>query len=239
MKHFHAGSISVILHVLVIAGLLLFAANHGSLFKRQREARPELTVAFGNIELAQEEARPQEPPRVEPPSQPDEIPIQQKQDPPKTPRPQTIRQNNRVVRKMPVKPTDMPTEKPPTPQEIANAINNSVSGVKSGNTRPLTADERSRNESLIASVLYKAWDPPSREASAFPPPTVGFRVRPGGLIVDPRILKSSGNAAFDKSALDAVGRVGTIPGLSEKFIAECQKEEIVVEFKLRDMMNAL
>ena len=58
--------------------------------------------------------------------------------------------------------------------------------------------------------------------------------RAGGRIADPRILKSSGNAVFDHSALDAVRRVGTIPGLSDKFIYECQKEELKVEFKLRD-----
>ncbi len=249
MKYFRAGAISVTLHVLVIAGLLLFAAKRGCLSHDAEHS--ELTVAFDNVEVEQENPRGPEPPKVETPPEPDEIPIPQKPEqqkdkatqpkpekppePPKNPKPQPIEKGNRVIRKPTAKPTEKPSEKQPlTPEEIADALNNSVNVNRPKNPTPLATDERSQNESLIASVLYKAWAPPSREASTFPPPTVGFFVRPGGRIDAPRILKSSGNDAFDKSALDAVRRVGTIPGLSDKFITECQKEELKVEFKLRD-----
>ncbi len=249
MKYFRAGVVSVVLHVLVIGGLLFYATIRGCLFKKQKVELVEFTIAVDPVEVEEEKPKAPEPPKVEPKPQPkpDDIPVQKKPEPPKKkepPKPEKkpeppkkkeppkIEKGRRITKKPPVQSTVTPRERQTlTDEEIRKWLDKRV---KIGETTSLPKNDLSLNYSLIKNALYDAWNQPSREAAGTKPAEVGFKVGPGGRIANPRIITSSGSPAFDQSALDALRRVGSIPGLSAEFINQFAKEELVIEFKLSD-----
>ena len=94
MKYFRAGVVSVILHVLVIGGLLFYAAIKGCLFKKQKVELVEFTIAVDPVE---EEAPPKpkepEPPKPEPKPEPkpDDVALPKPKPKPEPPKPKPKR----------------------------------------------------------------------------------------------------------------------------------------------------
>ncbi len=250
MKYFRAGVVSVILHVLVIGGLLFYAAIKGCLFKKQKVELVEFTIA---VDPVAEEAPPKpkepEPPKPEPKPEPkpDDVALPKpkpkpeppkpkpKPEPPKPkpkPEPPKIEKGKRVTKKPPVQTTVKPKEKQTlSDEEIRKWLDKRV---KIGATTSLPQNDLSLNFSLIKNALYDAWNQPPREAAGFRPAEIAFTVGLGGRITNPRLQVSSGSAAFDQSALDAVKRVGSVPGLSAAFLNEFSGKDIVIDFKLSD-----
>ena len=248
MKYFRAGVVSVILHVLVIGGLLFYAAIRGCLFKKQKVELVEFTIAVDPVAAEEEKPKEPEPPKPEPkpePPKPDDIavpkkteqkpkpkPEPKKPDPPKKKEPPKIEKGPRVTKKPPVQTTVKPKERQTlSDEEIRKWLDKRV---KIGATTSLPQNDLSLNFSLIKNALYDAWNQPPREAAGSRPAEIAFTVGAGGRITNPRLQASSGSAAFDQSALDAVKRVGSVPGLSAAFLNEFSGKDIVIDFKLGD-----
>ena len=254
MKYFRAGVVSVILHALVIGGLLFYAVIKGCLFKKQKVDLVEFTIAVDPVEVEEEKPKEPEPPKVEPkpatpkpddiaipkkkpeppkpPKKPDPPKPEKKPEPPKKPKPQDIKQNKRVTKKPPVQTTVTPKEKQTlSDEEIKKWLDKRV---KIGATTSLPQNDLSLNFSLIKNALYDTWNQPPREAAGSRPADIAFTVGPGGRISNPRLQTSSGSASFDQSALDAVKRVGSVPGLSAAFLKEFSGKDIVIGFALSD-----
>ena len=250
MKYFRAGVLSVILHVLVIGGLLCYATISGCLFKKQKIELVEFTIAVDPVEVEEEKPKEPEPPKPEPkpdPPKPDDVAVptpkpkpeppkpKPKPEPPKPkpkPEPPKIEKGKRVTKKPPVQTTVKPKERQTlSDDEIRKWLDKRV---KIGATTSLPQNDLSLNFSLIKNALYDAWNQPPREAAGSRPAEIAFTVGAGGRITNPRLQASSGSAAFDQSALDAVKRVGSVPGLSAAFLNEFSGKDIVIDFKLGD-----
>ncbi|MBQ7722021.1 MAG: TonB family protein [Kiritimatiellae bacterium] len=245
------GIISVLGHVVVIGLLLSYASIKGCQMRRKPIEIKELTIAIDPFE---EEAKPVEETKVEvpktpPPPKPDDIALQKKPppkkpDPPKKPEPKKpepkkpekpkIEKGKRVTRNPPpIKSMVKPKEKQTlTDEEIKKWLDKRVP-IRAGETTSLPTSDYSLYLSIIKQSLYDAWDQPSREAAGTRPAEIAFELGAGGRILNPRVNKSSGSAAFDASALDAVRRTGSISGLSADFIRECGRGGIVIEFVLQ------
>lgn len=241
------GVISVVGHVVVIAILLSYASIKGCQMRRKPLEIKELTIAIDPFE---EEAKPVEETKVEvpktppPPPKPDDIALEKKSppkkpDPPKKdekkpePKKPKIEKGKRVTRNPPIKSTVKPKEKQTlTDEEIKKWLDKRIP-IRVGETTSLPTSEDSLYVSIIIRTLYDAWDQPSRESAGTRPAQVAFNIGAGGRISNPRIVSSSGSAAFDASALDAVRRTGSISGLSADFIRKCERDGIVIDFVLK------
>ncbi len=246
MKYVRSSIISVILHVLVVGGVLFYTVLSGCIFKKQPVEIVEFTIAVDPVEEEEPEPEPKEPeppkPAPEPPK-PDDIAIPKpKPDPPKPkPKPEPpkpkpkpkpkIEKGKRVTKKSPVKSKVKPKDKPLSDAEIQKWLGKRV---KIGERNSLPKNDLSLNFSLIKNALYDAWNQPAREAAGFRPAEVIFSIGPGGRVQNPRLQTSSGSDVFDQSALEAVRRTGSIPGLSAAFLQEYRNQDIVIEFKLSD-----
>lgn len=251
MKYFRAGVVSVILHALVIGGLLFYAVIKGCLFKKQKVEIVEFTIAVDPMEAEEEKLKEPEPPRPEPKPEPkpDDVALPKpkpKPDPPKPkpkpeppkpkpkpkPEPPKIEKGRRVTKKPPVQSTVTPKEKQTlSDEEIRKWLDKRV---KIGATTSLPQNDLSLNFSLIKNALYDTWNQPPREAAGSRPADIVFTIGPGGRISNPRLQNSSGSASFDQSALDAVKRVTSVPGLSAAFLKEFSGKDIVIGFALSD-----
>ena len=234
MRYFRASLISVILHVLVIGGVLIYAVLRGRLFKKQPIEIVEFTIAVEPVEEEAPAPEPDpEPPKPEPePPKPDDIALpkpEPKKPEPKKPEKPKIEKGKRVVKKPPVKSTVTPKDKPLSDAEIQKWLGKRV---KVGERNSLPKNDLSLNFSLIKNALYDAWNQPAREAAGFRPAEIAFSIGPGGRIQNPRLQTSSGSEVFDQSALDAVRRTGSIPDLSAEFLREYRNQDLVIEFKL-------
>lgn len=244
------GIISIVGHVVVIGLLLSYASIRGCQMRRKPIEIKELTVAIDPFE---EEAKPVEETKVEPPKTPppppktDDIAIEKKPEPkkpepkkeekkpePKKPERPKIEKGPRVTRKPPpIKSTVKPKEKQTlTDEEIKKWLDKRVP-IRAGETTSLPTSDYGLYLSIIKQALYDAWDQPSREVAGTRPAEIAFDIGMGGRITNPRVSKSSGSAAFDASALEAVRRTGSISGLSADFIRECGRGGIVIEFQIR------
>ena len=252
MRYFKSSILSIVLHVVVIGGLLFYTAIRGCLFKKQKVELVEFTIAVDPVEEepppAPKEPEPTPQPKPDPKPKPDDIALQKKKpdppkkkpDPPKEqkkpeqkkPEKPKIEKGKRVTKKPVVPSTVKPKEKQTlTDEEIRKWLGKRV---KVGETTSLPQNDLSLNFSLIKNALYDAWNQPSRETAGNRPAEVAFRVGPGGHIQNPHLQTSSGSAAFDQSALEAVRRVGSIPDLTAEFINQFKGQDLVIEFKLSD-----
>ncbi len=250
MRYFKSGILSIILHVVIIGGLLFYTAIRGCLFKKQKVELVEFTIAVDPVEEEPPPApKEPEPPKPEPKPapKPDDIPVPKKEQPKPKPKPEPPKPKPKPEPKKPEKPkiekgkrinkpvvksTVKPKEKQTlTDEEIKKWLGKRV---KIGETTSLPQNDLSLNFSYIKKALYDAWNQPSREAAGTRPAEIAFSIGPGGRILNPRLQTSSGSAAFDQSALEAVRRVGSIPDLTAEFINNFKGQDLVIEFKLSD-----
>lgn len=231
---------SVAIHAAFLAVLALGGAIGGCRLRKQPLELSEFTIAV-EPSAAEEAPPPQPKPEVKPPPdppKPDDIapPKPQpkpkpkpkpkpepkkeekkkpepKKEPPKKPE---IKKGKRVTRKVEstVKPKERQTL---SDAEIEKWLNKRA---KIGETTSLPKNEVSLNASLLKNGIYDAWTPPPRSASGTRPAIVSFKISADGTLHSPRIVESSGSSAYDASCLEAVHRVGRVPGLSAAFIRE-------------------
>lgn len=242
MKYFRASVISVIAHVAVFIIAISYAAISGCRFKKQKVELVEFTIAVDQF-IEEEPPAPKEEVKKSPPEPPpkkDDIAIKKepkkpepKKPEPKKPEPKKakpkIEKGKRVTK--PVVKSDI---KPKTKQTLSDAeiqkwLNKRV---KIGETTSLPQNDLSLNFSILKNAIDTAWYQPPREAAGFRPAEITFNIGPGGRISNPRIAISSGSVVFDKSAIDAINRIGSLPDLSAEFIK--QYKELTIEFKLKD-----
>ena len=247
MRYFKSSILSIVLHVAVIGGLLFYTAIRGCLFKKQKVEIVDFTIAVDPVEEEPppSESKVESPKSKVPEPKKDDIALPKKEkpkpeppkpkpkpEPPKKKDPPKIEKGKRVTKKPVVKSPVKPKEKQTlTDEEIRKWLGKRV---KIGETTSLPQNDLSLNFSLIKNALYDAWNQPSRETAGNRPAEVAFRVGPGGRIQNPRLQTSSGSAAFDQSALEAVRRVGSIPDLSAEFLNQFRNQDLVIEFKLSD-----
>lgn len=238
---------SIVIHAAFLAILVLGGAIGGCRLRKQPLEITDFTIA---VDPAEAEETPPPPPKPEiktppPPPRPDDI-VQPKKDPPKPkpkpkPKPEEkkkpepkkeqpkkpeIKKGKRVTRKIdsPVKPKERQTL---TDAEIEKWLNKRA---KIGETTSLPKNEISLNASLLKGSLYEAWTPPPKSASGVRPAIVSFKISADGTLHSPRLVESSGSPAYDATCLEAVRRVGRVPGLSAAFIRE-YGAECPFEFK--------
>ena len=72
--------------------------------------------------------------------------------------------------------------------------------------------------------ITKKWTPPQTDKDA--DVTVEYTIMKNGYVKDPRIVKSSGNNAIDKSAIDALNNASPLPPLPLSY----DKDSINVKF---------
>lgn len=243
---------SVVIHAAFVAILVLGGAISGCRLRKQPLEIADFTIA---VDPAEAEETPPPPPKPEvktppPPPKPDDI-VQPKKDPPKPkkkdppkpkkdppkkdppkkdpPKKPEIKKGKRVTRKVEsnVKPKERQTL---TDAEIEKWLNKRA---RVGETTSLPKNEISLNASLLKNGIYDAWTPPPRSASGTRPAVVSFKISADGTPYSPRIVESSGSAAYDASCLEAVRRVGRVAGLSAAFIRE-YGADCPFEFKQTD-----
>ena len=101
-------------------------------------------------------------------------------------------------------------------------------GARPGQTDSIEPGELQKNFLKIQKALYAAWDKPPR-ADVRRPVVARIGFDSFGNIVSRKIETSSGNAALDKSVMDALNRVRRVDNLSEKFLASHKSVSIDFE----------
>jgi colicin import membrane protein len=106
-------------------------------------------------------------------------------------------------------------------------------GATPGVRNTVSDDEIARCLLLVKRALYAVWHPPSRSEAGNRPAEVELRMGPGGQILGARLVRSSGNPAYDRSALQAADSVGRVEGLTTAFLR--RYERLTVAFQLEDL----
>ena len=120
--------------------------------------------------------------------------------------------------------TKAATQKAPSPEEIRRLL---AAGAKPGNKNQIPANEASRCYGLISRAFKDACDRYGLE----PPPTgrdpvLTVTFGPGGTIRSITLKQSSGDRAWDASALQACRQVRTVEGLSDSFLKSQSSADI-------------
>lgn len=216
--------ISFVAHILFIFMIFLLVKAKGCSIKKEPIEIVEFTIAA--LPQAPEEPAPikeikEESPPL--PPKPDDITIEkpkekkveapkpQKKDPPKEKKSAPIKKGVKITKTIPA-----PKEKPLlSDAEMEKWLNR---GARIGEKTSIPKNEVSLNASMLKNSFYRAWQPPTREASGTRPAVVSFDITNDGTLLNPRISTSSGSSVYDQSCLDAVRRTKRVTGLSASFI---------------------
>lgn len=118
-------------------------------------------------------------------------------------------------------------EKPLSPEEIRKLLEQ---GYTYGSRNQLATSEAQRCVSIIAQAIRREWDKESfKWYPGLSPIQVMLQFGPGGSIRGFRIVSGSGDPDVDRTAQNALRRLGRIPGLSSSFLE--QFAEIAIEMK--------
>ena len=201
-----------------------------------------------------EPPKPKPPPKPEPPPEPvKEVEavekVVEKKKPPekKPPEKPNLREKAKLVKDSPKPPekldlrdkakkVDAPKlppgkgtahEKPLSPEEIRRLLEQ---GYTYGSKNELAADEVQRCVSIIRQAINREWD---KESFRWYPGLSLIRVvlqfGPGGSVRSFRIVAGSGDPDVDRTAQNALRRLGRVPGLSASFLEKVP--EIAIEMK--------
>ena len=100
----------------------------------------------------------------------------------------------------------------PKPALSSAEISRALAGIASSSSA--TTADPSRFNSYYARVMrlfYTHWKPPATATSASGSAIVRIYMRKNGQIVKRKKIKGSGDAVYDRTAMDAVNSVGTLP----------------------------
>lgn len=111
--------------------------------------------------------------------------------------------------------------------ELANiGKNNNTAPAQTQNNGDTKVDNGSFQPymDIMHEKITKKWTPPQTDKDA--DVTVEYTIMKNGYVKDPRIVKSSGNNAIDKSAIDALNNASPLPPLPLSY----DKDSINVKF---------
>lgn len=161
---------------------------------------------------------PEPPPPPAPTLEPDPIPepVKKKPEPIKK-KPEPVKKKPEPVKPKwkPVDPKDIKkgkkvNETPKTPAVSNKDIQKALSGI----TSSAPAANPSQFNDYYARVMrlfYNHWKPPASASSATGSTVVRISMRKNGQITKRAKIKGSGDSLYDKTAMDAVNAVGTMP----------------------------
>jgi TonB family protein len=144
----------------------------------------------------------------------------------------------------PAKPTLRPTPKPkPTPNQqssrdaLAAIVRSELATVESQQQAALTEGEMSASfVSLIQRTVVNYWSRPPSARNGMEC-ELSIQLIPTGEVVNVTLVRSSGNAAFDSSAVNAVQKAGAFPELQNLPSREFEKNfrRLTLIFKPEDL----
>lgn len=111
-------------------------------------------------------------------------------------------------------------------KEVQKLLNQ---GYRPGKSEQLAGDEVQRCISIISRAFYAKWERPAW-SSSLKEMILEVQFGAGGKVTGYRLVRSSGDARADQSVLGAASRVGTVLGLSSKFLE--QNRTVQVRFKV-------
>jgi outer membrane biosynthesis protein TonB len=181
--------ISFIFHAVLLLGLFYFAAREGLLGKHLEKI---------SVELVHKEKPPVAPPK---PPEPPRVP------PPTLPPVQTAPK--------PVDTTPKPAAPPPetTPVVVQAPTVLADFDFEGGKELISSRDQKQVFKSILESVFYQKWNRPEDMEDLKYVAEVDVAIGRDGTISDPHYVKTSGNAAWDKTVQEAIAAV---PRVAEK-----------------------
>jgi len=103
------------------------------------------------------------------------------------------------------------TDRPKPPALSSADIKQALSGVTSSRSASGIPSEFNAYYARVMNVFYQKWKPPGSATSATGSAIVRISMRKNGQIAKRAKIKSSGDALYDRTVMDAVNAVGTLP----------------------------
>ncbi len=140
-----------------------------------------------------------------------------------------FKKGERVVRRVPVNVPPVKLARQPmlSAEEIARLL---AAGARVGEENVLPQSEVQRCFLLVKEALYNAWSRPARNDAGPRPAQIELAFGPGGVVRDVRLVRSSGSALHDRSAMAAGRAVGRVDGLTARFLRDYAR--VTVDFEL-------
>lgn len=231
------------LATVLIHGLLLYVlmANWDSLDREIIRVKPVPNVINARLVDASEVSNPKpeapkpkvEPPKPKPePPKPKVDPPKPKPEPPK-PKPEPPKPEPPKPKPEPPKPAPEPPKPAPEPPKpspsssrdaLARIAQDELSSVSSQQQATATAGEMSASfASLIRRTVENYWSRPPSARNGMEVELV-IQLIPTGDVVSVAVSRSSGNTAFDRSAINAVQKAGAFPELQKLPSGEFERQ---------------
>ncbi len=227
--------ISLCVHLVIVLAIAIAAAVQGCVHSKEPLEITEFTIAVDPAdepEAEPEKVEAKEPEKVEqPPPKPDDV-VVEKPKPPKKPKaekpkekkkeePKKAPEKPKTPKKKPIKKGRRVVAEPPkerqrlSDEEVDKYLNE---GATIGPTTKIPSSQEGRDASILQNTLIRATNFPRREECGRGEAVVYLEIGNGGVLKNPRIVRSSGSKVFDNSCIDAVKSVKRISGLSSAFI---------------------
>lgn len=118
-------------------------------------------------------------------------------------------------------------DKPVSQEEFMRRM---MEGYRIGASNQIANDEVTRCASLIKQAIQREWDKESfKWHPGLSPLEVELQFGSGGSVKGFRVLKGSGDGEVDRTARNALSRLGTIPGLSSMFLRQFPTLAVLME----------
>jgi protein TonB len=217
----------LVFHAVVILWVVLFSALRGCFRPRPK---PEIVtfIEFGepapavSVEQVAQMAEP-EPPAPEPTPVQEPMPVPEpkpkptpKPKPEPKPEPRPVQKPEPKPKWKPVDPKDIKIGKPVTPKPVqpsvsAAEIKKALSGIAASSAS--TGDPSRFNDyyARIMGLFYNHWKPPAAASAATGSTLVRITMQANGRITKRVKIKGSGDSVYDKTVMEAVHAVSTLP----------------------------
>lgn len=140
-----------------------------------------------------------------------------------------FKKGERVVRRTTVNapPVTLTRQSMLSASEIARLL---AAGAKAGEENVIPQNEVQQCFLLVKQALYGAWTRPSQNDAGRQPAQIELTFGPGGVIRNVRLVRPSGSALHDQSAVAAGRSLGRINGLTARFLRAYTT--VTVDFEL-------
>jgi len=225
------------LATVLIHGLLLYllTANWSSMERERIRMQPAPDVINARlVDVAEVQPKPKpappkpKPPPPKPKPEPKPEPPKPAPEPPK-PKPAPPKPKPAPPKPEPAPPKPQPEPAKPSPREqsrldaLARIAADELSPSQATATATATADEMSASFiALIQRTVVNYWSRPPSARNGMECELV-VQLIPTGEVVSVTVVRSSGNAAFDRSAVNAVQKAGAFPELQKLPAGEFEK----------------
>lgn len=221
------------IHTVVIFGFVMASAMRGCFNPKPKEiitfiefgAAPEAVSVQQVSQMAEPEpSTPAPPPEPEPAPIPEPVKPKPKPKPVAKPKPKPKPKVETPKPKVPEKPKWKPVDpkdikigkkihESPKKSSVTSAdIKKALSGIASSASSS-TGNPSQFNDyyARVMSLFYNHWKPPASASSATGSTIIRISMRKNGQITKRAKIKGSGDSLYDKTAMDAVNAVGTMP----------------------------